>query len=66
MQIVSAFIQNFKRVEVVEVDQAGEVVEVTGANAQGKSSILDAITTTHYEDVGAADRRVGAHAGGGR
>lgn len=43
MRIVSASIQNFKRIEVIEIEPDGSVIEVTGANEQGKSSVLDAI-----------------------
>lgn len=43
MKIISATVENFKRIEVVEIVPEGSVVEITGQNRQGKSSILDAI-----------------------
>jgi DNA repair exonuclease SbcCD ATPase subunit len=46
MKIISASVENFQRVEVIEIDAAGNIVEISGANGQGKSSILDAITAT--------------------
>lgn len=42
-KIISAQVENFKRIEVVEITPQGEVVEITGKNEQGKSSVLDAI-----------------------
>lgn len=43
MKIIRASVENFKRIIVAEVTPAGDVVEVTGKNEQGKSSLLDAI-----------------------
>lgn len=43
MKIQRATIQNFMRVELVEITPAGDVVELTGENGQGKSSVLDGI-----------------------
>ena len=43
MKIVSFQSENFKRIKAVRIDPTGAVVELTGANRQGKSSILDAI-----------------------
>lgn len=43
MKIVGATIQDFKRIEVVEILPGDGPVEVSGRNEQGKSSILDAI-----------------------
>ncbi len=43
MRIVSASIENFKRVVVARIDPPRDVVEINGKNGQGKSSILDAI-----------------------
>lgn len=37
------FIENVKRIKMVEIIPKGDVVEITGQNAQGKSSILDSI-----------------------
>ena len=42
MHIIRAEIQDFKRVSVAAID-AGGIVEITGGNGQGKSSVLDAI-----------------------
>src|SRR3954469_4056624 len=43
MKIISAEIHDFMRIEVVEISPEGDVVEITGANGQGKSSVLDGI-----------------------
>lgn len=43
MKIIRAEVQNFKRIELAQIEPTGEVIEVTGRNGQGKSSILDAI-----------------------
>lgn len=43
MKIVRFNAENFKRLRAVEITPAGDVVQVTGRNEQGKSSILDAI-----------------------
>lgn len=43
MRIISATVENFKRIEVVEITAAGDVVEISGGNEQGKSSVLDSI-----------------------
>lgn len=40
------FIQNVKRIKIVEIIPKGNVVEIAGENAQGKSSTLDAIIYT--------------------
>src|SRR3989304_8274044 len=37
------YIQNVKRVKIVEVIPKGNVIEIAGENSQGKSSILDSI-----------------------
>ena len=37
------FIENVKRVRIVEVIPKGDVIEIAGQNGQGKSSILDSI-----------------------
>lgn len=37
------FIENVKRVRVVEIIPKGDVIEIAGQNAQGKSSIIDSI-----------------------
>ncbi|MBO6755703.1 MAG: AAA family ATPase [Roseibium sp.] len=43
MKIVSLQAENFKRLKAVQIDPAGNFIEISGENAQGKSSILDAI-----------------------
>lgn len=43
MQIVSFFAENLKRLRVVEIRPTGPLVQITGANGSGKSSVLDAI-----------------------
>lgn len=45
MRIVQLSAENYKRLQVVEIKPDGDVVTITGANASGKSSILDAIAT---------------------
>lgn len=43
MKIHRATVQNFLRVELVEITPTGDVVEITGENGAGKSSVLDGI-----------------------
>ena len=43
MKIVSLRAENIKRLKAVEIRPDGNMVEITGRNAQGKSSVLDAI-----------------------
>jgi recombinational DNA repair ATPase RecF len=43
MRIVQLQAENFKRLTAVEITPEGNVVEVTGKNGSGKSSVLDAI-----------------------
>ncbi len=43
MKIVGLQIENFKRIRAVNVEPDGNTVVVSGRNAQGKSSVLDAI-----------------------
>lgn len=43
MKIIAFEAENFKRIKAVRIDPTSAVVELTGANRQGKSSILDAI-----------------------
>lgn len=56
MKIVSLTVQNFKRISAVYIKPNGALVEISGRNAQGKSSILDAITAA-LEGKGAIDSR---------
>ncbi len=43
MRIIKLTAENFKRLRAVEIEPNGAVVVVRGRNAQGKSSVLDAI-----------------------
>jgi hypothetical protein len=43
MQIVKLTGENFKRLKAVEIEPRGNVIKITGRNAQGKSSTLDLI-----------------------
>lgn len=43
-KIISLEATNYKRLKAVRIDPDGNVVNITGRNAQGKSSILDAIS----------------------
>ena len=43
MKIVSLAVSQFKRISAVYIKPDGALVEISGRNAQGKSSILDAI-----------------------
>ena len=43
MKIVRLTAENVKRLKVVEITPEGDLVVITGRNAQGKSSVLDAI-----------------------
>lgn len=43
MKIVQLIAENIKRVKAVEITPKGNVVQITGKNGAGKSSVLDAI-----------------------
>lgn len=43
MQIVELLVERLKRIKAVQIIPKGPVVQITGRNAQGKSSVLDAI-----------------------
>lgn len=43
MKIINLKAENFKKLEAVDITPEGSTVVLTGANAQGKSSVLDAI-----------------------
>lgn len=45
MKILGLIAENYKRLRVVEITPKGNLVQVTGKNGQGKSSVLDAIWT---------------------
>lgn len=43
LKIIALSAENVKRIEAVEIRPDGNLVEITGRNAQGKTSVLDAI-----------------------
>jgi ABC-type cobalamin/Fe3+-siderophores transport system ATPase subunit len=43
MRIISLIAQNVKRISAVEITPTGDIVEISGENGAGKSSILDCI-----------------------
>lgn len=43
MKILSFIAENFKKIRIVEINPKGRMVQVTGKNGQGKTSVLDAI-----------------------
>jgi predicted ATPase len=43
MKIVQLLVENFKKVRVVEIRPDGKVIQLTGRNGQGKTSVLDAL-----------------------
>lgn len=43
MRIASLYVENYKRLGVVEITPEGNLVTIGGKNGQGKSSVLDAI-----------------------
>lgn len=43
LRIVKLTAENYKRLKAVEITPTGELVEITGRNKQGKTSVLDAI-----------------------
>lgn len=52
MKIISLQAENIKRLVAVQIDPKGNMVQLTGKNAQGKSSVLDAIwLALKYADV---------------
>lgn len=46
MKIVKLVAENLKRLKCVEIDPKGSIIEISGANGAGKSSVLDAIWWT--------------------
>lgn len=46
MRILDFRSENFKRLQVVEIKPDGNLIQITGANAQGKSSVIEAIWST--------------------
>lgn len=43
MKILELYVENVKRIEAVDITPAGNTVVIEGKNAQGKTSVLDAI-----------------------
>lgn len=43
MKILKLVAENVKKITVVEITPAGSLIEITGKNGQGKTSVLDAI-----------------------
>lgn len=58
MKIVSLQAENFKRLKAVEIAPEGNSVVIAGKNAQGKSSVLDAIWAALAGKGGAVDRPI--------
>lgn len=46
MKILQLSAENFKRISVVQITPTGNLVQITGKNASGKTSVLDAIWAT--------------------
>lgn len=46
MRILSFVSENFKRLSVVQITPEGHLIQITGSNAAGKSSCIDAIWST--------------------
>lgn len=57
MKIVSLQAENFKRLKAVEITPDGNTVVISGKNAQGKSSVLDAIWAALAGGKGGAVQR---------
>ncbi len=58
MKIISLEIENFKRIKAVEITPDGNTVIISGRNAQGKSSVLDAIWAALAGRSGSVDRPI--------
>jgi hypothetical protein len=43
MKIIRLEAENIKRISAVSISPSGEIIEITGRNGQGKTSVLDAI-----------------------
>jgi len=46
MKILKAIIQNYKAIHRVEITPKGNITIISGANSEGKSSLIEALTTT--------------------
>lgn len=58
MKITALEIENFKRLRAVSINPEGSTVVIAGANAQGKSSVLDAIWAALAGKKGAVEQPV--------
>jgi hypothetical protein len=65
MKILSLQAENIKRLRAVEISPDGNLVEITGENGQGKTSVLDAIwwALAGSKPIQAAPIRKGAESG---
>ena len=43
MHVLSFVVENFKKVRIVEITPKGRLIQITGKNGQGKTSVLDAL-----------------------
>jgi hypothetical protein len=43
LRVISLQVENFKKIKVAHIEPKGSVIKITGANASGKTSALDAI-----------------------
>lgn len=62
MRIVQLTAENYGRLSAVDIRPTGDLVEITGRNAQGKTSVLNAIWSAlkHAENVQSVPIHVGA------
>lgn len=58
LRIVSLEVSAFKRLRAVRIKPEGDVVQITGRNGQGKSSVLDAIAAAIGGGHNAPDRPI--------
>ena len=58
MKIIELIAENYKRLRVVEITPKGRVVQITGKNGQGKTSVLDAIWGALIGSKGIAEKPV--------
>lgn len=63
MRIVQLTAENYGRLSAVDIRPTGDLVEITGRNAQGKTSVLNAIWSAlkHAENVQSVPIHVGAN-----
>lgn len=58
MRLIEVKIENFKRISAVEIQPPDGVLEIRGRNAQGKSSVLDAIEAALAGAAASPDRPI--------